>query len=231
MNTIMKKMRGYMSPFQWFEVLTITAFTLYFALTGTDQRWWYVAIDSLAAICGVFCVVLCASGKRSQYYWGFVNIVAYIVIAFINRYYGEVMLNALYYLPTQFVGLSMWGRHYRTEEDQVEGKRMTPRYLLLWGAVSVAGMLGYKLVLDALGGSATMLDSMSTVFSIVANALMVARYREQWLLWIVVDVITVIMWAIAGDLIMTVMWAIYLINAVYGWIMWCRMSREPDTQE
>ena len=66
---------------------------------------------------------------------------------------------------------------------------------------------------------------MSTVFSIVANVLMVLRYREQWALWIIVDVVTVIMWMIAGDLLMTVMWAIYLINAVYGWVMWTKMSR------
>lgn len=220
-----KRLRGYMTPFQWFEVLAIIAFTAYFALTNRAQPWWYVAVDSLAAICGVFCVVLCAGGKRSQYYWGFVNILGYIAIAFINRYYGEVMLNTLYYLPTQFVGMYVWSRHYDREGGQVEGKRMAPRFVLLWGVASVAAVFAYKLVLDALGGSATLLDSMSTVFSVVANALMVARYREQWLLWIVVDVITVAMWAIAGDLIMTAMWAIYLLNACYGWAMWCKMSR------
>ena len=67
---------------------------------------------------------------------------------------------------------------------------------------------------------------MSTVFSIVANILMVLRYREQWALWIIVDVVTVIMWIIAGDFLMTIMWAIYLVNAVYGWVMWTKMSSE-----
>ena len=221
----MKRLLDYMTPFQWVEVSAIIVFTLYFAFTGTGQTPLYVAVDSLAAICGVFCVVLCAAGKKSQYYWGFVNILAYIVIAFINRYYGEVMLNTLYYLPTQFVGMYVWKKHYRDEADIVEGKRMKLTFVVIWGLVSAAGVFGYKLILDALGGSVTLLDSMSTVLSLAANALMVARYREQWLLWIVVDVITVIMWAIAGDLIMTAMWAIYLINAVYGFIMWSRMSR------
>lgn len=224
-KTITEKLRSYMTPFQWTEVLAIIAFTLYFALTNHEQAWWYITIDSLAAICGVFCVVLCAGGKKSQYYWGFVNIVAYIVIAFINKYYGEVMLNALYYLPTQFIGLYVWSKHYHEDSDQVEGKRMSLTFIALWGVMSAAGVFGYKLVLDALGGNATLLDSMSTVLSLAANALMVARYREQWLLWIVVDVVTVVMWALAGDLLMTAMWAIYLLNAVYGWVMWCRMSR------
>lgn len=227
-KTLIQKLKDYMTPFQWCEVTAIIAFTLYFALTNTEQSFWYILIDSLAAICGVFCVVLCAGGKKSQYYWGFVNIVAYIVIAFINKLYGEVMLNALYYLPTQFIGMYVWSKHYHDKEDQVEGKRMKPLFILIWALISVGGVFGYKLILDALGGNTTLLDSMSTVVSLLANALMVARFREQWLLWIVVDVVTVIMWLLAGDLIMTVMWSIYLLNAIYGWIMWCKMSKSSQ---
>ena len=226
-----EKLKKYMTPFQWAEVLAIIAFTVYFALTNKTDAWWYILIDSLAAVCGVFCVVLCAGGKKSQYYWGFVNITAYIVIAMINKYYGEVMLNALYYLPTQFIGLRVWGKHYRKQENRVEGLRMDAGHIAVWAVCSVAGIFVYKLVLDALGGNATLLDSMSTVFSIVANALMVLRYREQWGLWIVVDAVTVVMWIIAGDLLMTIMWAIYLINAVYGLAMWTRMSRNKGGEE
>ena len=221
-----EKIKKYMTPFQWAEVLAIIGFTVYFAITNKTDAWWYILIDSLAAVCGVFCVVLCAGGKKSQYYWGFVNILAYIVIALINKYYGEVMLNGLYYLPTQFIGLWVWGKHYRKEDDQVDGLRMDGRHIAVWSVYSVAGIFVYKLILDALGGNATLLDSMSTVFSIVANILMVLRYREQWALWIIVDVVTVIMWIIAGDFLMTIMWTIYLVNAVYGWVMWTKMSSD-----
>ena len=145
-----EKLKKFMTPFQWAEVLAIIAFTVYFAVTNTTNTWWYILIDSLAAVCGVFCVVLCAGGKKSQYYWGFVNIVAYIVIAMINKYYGEVMLNGLYYLPTQFIGLWVWGKHYKKQEDQVEGLRMDAKHIAVWSVCSVAGIFVYKLILDAL---------------------------------------------------------------------------------
>ncbi len=221
-----EKLKKYMTPFQWAECLAMVVFTVYFALTDTADPGWYILLDSLAAVCGVFCVVLCAGGKKSQYYWGFVNITAYIVIALVNRYYGEVMLNALYYLPTQFIGLYVWGRHYNKPADRVEGLRIDGKHLVIWSVCSAAGILVYRLVLDALGGNAALLDSMSTVFSVAANVLMVLRYREQWALWILVDAVTVGMWILAGDLLMTLMWAIYLINAVYGWVMWTKMSRK-----
>lgn len=227
---MVEKLKKYMTLFQWAECLAIIVFTIYFALTNTTDTWWYILIDSLAAVCGVFCVVLCAGGKKSQYYWGFVNIIAYIIIALINKYYGEVMLNALYYLPTQFIGLYVWGKHYNKPTDQVEGLRMDGKHIVIWSICSVAGIFVYKLILDTLGGNATLLDSMSTVFSIVANILMVMRYREQWALWIIVDVVTVVMWIIAGDFLMTIMWAIYLINAVYGWIMWTKISQKSGKE-
>ncbi len=223
--------KKYMTSFQWAEVLAIIGFTVFFALTNKSDAWWYILVDSLAAICGVFCVVLCAGGKKSQYYWGFVNITAYTIIAFVNKYYGEVMLNALYYLPTQFIGLYLWGKHYNKHVDQVEGLRMDGMHIAIWSVCSVVGIFFYKLILDALGGNATLLDSMSTVFSIVANILMVLRYREQWALWIIVDAVTVIMWIIAGDFLMTIMWAIYLINAIYGWVTWTKISQKANMEE
>jgi nicotinamide mononucleotide transporter len=83
----------------------------------------------------------------------------------------------------------------------------------------------YRMLLVALGGNATWLDSASTSFSLVANALMVMRYREQWVLWIIVDIITVIMWIIAGDWIQTTMWALFLLNAFYGLIVWSKSDK------
>ncbi len=117
---IIKKLKNYMTPFQWFEVLIVIGFTLYFALSDKESSTWYLIVDSVASICGIFCVVLCATGKKSQYYWGFVNIAAYIIIAMSSKYYGQVMLNALYYLPSQFIGLYIWNRHMNKEKAEVK---------------------------------------------------------------------------------------------------------------
>ena len=59
-----------------------------------------------------------------------------------------------------------------------------------------------------------------------ANALMMMRYREQWLLWIIIDAITVVMWFLVGDFIMVTMWAVYLINAFYGYYNWTKIAKE-----
>ena len=222
------KLKNYLTPFQWFEVLAVIGFTIYFGITDTENPWWYILISSVAAICGIFCVVLCAAGKKSQYYWGFVNIAAYVVVAWISKYYGEVMLNALYYLPTQFVGMYFWKKHYNETKDVVKCKKMSIWITLLFLLGSGLCIWLYRIFLVYLGGRATWLDSASTTFSLIANALMVLRYREQWVLWIVVDIITVAMWVIAGDWIMTTMWAVYLLNACYGLLLWTKMNQADN---
>ena len=68
--------------------------------------------------------------------------------------------------------------------------------------------------------------SYATGSKIFANLLMMLRYREQWLLWIIIDTITVVMWILANDLIMVTMWSVYLVNAFYGYYNWSKISKE-----
>ncbi|MDF2906908.1 MAG: Nicotinamide mononucleotide transporter, partial [Herbinix sp.] len=42
------------------------------------------------------------------------------------------------------------------------------------------------------------------------------------------DFITVAMWVIAGDWIMTTMWAVYLLNACYGFYIWTKMNKADN---
>jgi nicotinamide mononucleotide transporter len=56
---------------------------------------------------------------------------------------------------------------------------------------------------------------------------------EQWILWIIIDIASVYMWAIAfingGENIATlIMWSIYLLNAVFMFVKWYRESRRSE---
>ena len=81
-------------------------------------------------------------------------------------------------------------------------------------------------ILHLLGGKLVLLDASTTVLSIVAMILMAARLKEQWYLWIVVNIISIYMWVQAfvlgnPDGIATLlMWSVFLLNAVYGLIKW-----------
>lgn len=222
----MKKLVKKFNLFEWGMIIAVIGFTLYFGIINTENSILYLMIDGVAAICGIFCVVLCAKGRKSQYIWGLFNVLGYVIIAWLNKYYGEVMLNALYYLPSQFVGYYLWNKHMQKDSEEVKGKKLNLKQSFIFLLFTIGGIFGYKVILDFLGGSGTLLDSASTIISVVANALMMMRYREQWLLWIIIDIITVIMWLMVGDYIMVTMWSVYLINAFYGYYNWTKMAKE-----
>lgn len=221
----MKKIIKKFSLFEWGMILAVIAFTIYFSIIDKTSSRWYLLIDGIAAICGIFCVVLCAKGKKSQYIWGLFNVIGYVIIAFINKYYGEVMLNALYYLPSQFIGYYLWNKHENKKTNDVEAKKLNIKQTVTLLVLTALIIFGYKYILDLLGGNNTILDSASTIISIIANSLMLLRYREQWLLWIIIDMITVVMWFLVKDFVMVTMWSVYLINAFYGYINWTKISK------
>ena len=105
------------------------------------------------------------------------------------------MLNALYYLPLQFYGFYVWKKNMNEETKEVNKKEMTPknRTFMILGVFIVTGIYGF--ILNQMGGNLPYADALSTVVSVVAMIISIKMYTEQWILWIIVDVITVGLWA------------------------------------
>lgn len=179
----------------------------------------------ISALTGLWCVILTAKGKTSSFIVGTINIVLYIIISFQAKFYGEVMLNLLYYLPMQYIGWKMWKNSMGAEDDTVGAKTLSTKVKVLGIIGTVIAIVAYAGLLNMLGGNLTLIDSMSTVLSVVAMYLLVNRYVEQWIVWIFVNVVSIIMWAISirqggTDVATLMMWSTYLINSIFGYITW-----------
>ena len=140
MKNILKKF----THFEWSMILAVIGFTIYFSIIDTTNTVLYLLIDAIAAISGILCVVLCAKGKKSQYIWGVLNVIGYVIIAWINKYYGEVMLNAIYYLPSQFIGYYLWTKHMDKNNDKVEGNKLNLTKSIFLVTICIFGILMYK---------------------------------------------------------------------------------------
>lgn len=183
------------------------------------------ALSIIASLTGVICVILCGLGKVSNYFWGTINVLLYAYVAWKAKYYGDVMLNLLYYFPTNIIGWVLWSKNVNKETNEVYKKRLTLKQDILVVIISITGILGYSFILKALGGNLPLVDSMSTVLSVIAQILMIKRFAEQWAIWIVVDIVSVIMWfaALFGEgqsIAVLLMWIVYLANAVIMFVKW-----------
>lgn len=192
--------------------------------------WGDTWLGVITSVTGVICVILTAKGKLSCYIYGLINIIGYVIISYNQKFYGEVMLNALYYLPMQFIGFYMWKKNISEESLEVKARRLNRKNAIFTFTMSTLGVIGYGFILKGLGGNLPFIDSITTVLSVTAMYLSVKRYMEQWIMWIVIDVVSVIMWGIAmkngsTDIATLLMWTTYLINAIYGYVKWNKDSK------
>lgn len=207
----------------WLVIACIT-------ILGLSIYWKDTAIGVISATTGVACVVCTGKGKLSAYIFGIINTLLYAILAYKAKFYGEVMLNIIYYFPMQFYGIYVWSKHMNTETHEVEKKEMKRnRKIILWLCVIVATLV-YGYFLKKLGGTLPYVDALSTVASVVAMIVSIKMYAEQWTLWIVVDVVSVLMWAITfakgNESIATLlMWIVYLVNAVVMYVKWVKEAK------
>lgn len=211
------------------EVFWLTLATL--IITGLSIYWDESLIGIISAITGVICVVLTGKGKLSCYFFGIINCVAYAYIAYQAKYYGDVMENLLYFLPMQFVGFIQWKKNMNVATGEVISKRLSWNKRIILLLISFIAVYFYGLFLKKLGGNLPYMDSLSNILSLVAMWLCVKRYMEQWIMWIIIDIVTVGMWSIAfvqnqESIATLIMWMVYLINAIIMYIRWNKSSKE-----
>jgi len=219
-----------------FEKVWLVIFT--FIGAGLSYTWGDTLLSFSVFITGIICVVLVARGSIWNYAPGLYNVIGYSWLSYQNGFFGEVMLNAGYFLPAQIIGIFMWKNHLENGSI-VKMRKLTKSYTAVWLTISAVGTVIYGYLLSTIPGqNVPYFDSCSTVLSVIAMLLMMLRYREQWLLWIIVDVVSITMWAfrigsgVEGAPAMLVMWSAYLINAIYGYYKWYSVVRgeEPKTQ-
>ncbi|AIQ71685.1 nicotinamide mononucleotide transporter [Paenibacillus graminis] len=212
-----------------FELAWLVLFTsiaVGFTVISKDSLFGFTVF-----ITGVLCVVLAAKGNLMSYVFGMYNTVGYAYLAYVNGLFGEVMLNLLFFVPMNVVGFYMWKNN--SNNGKLSMRQLELKGLLLVGAICIAGclLLGFGLSFIP-GQNSPYIDAITTVLSVVATLLMVRRFKEQWLVYIVLNMFTVLLWVIrmlegSGEgLLMIVMWSAYLVNAVYGYYNWNKGARE-----
>lgn len=223
----MKSTKKFLAGWSKFELTWLILSTVIMIVLSVI--WGDSTLALISGITGIIGVVLAAKGKVSTYIFATINVAIYAWLTFSNHLYGEFMLNAFYYIPMNFVGFYLWSRHKDEESGDVEGKTLTFKQLVLLLIAVTIIVLIYWQILSHIGGQLALIDAMSTVFSVVALIMQVARYAEQWLLWIIVNVVSVVMWVLLlgkdpSAVTMVVMWVAYLFNSTYGYINWKKMA-------
>ncbi|WP_432773172.1 nicotinamide riboside transporter PnuC [Francisella salimarina] len=203
-------------------VLTVVAASI----SGSSA---FILVFSVISITNL---ILAAKGKVFNYVLGLIAAIMYAVISYQNQVYGQLLLAVLFLCPIQFYGWYNWTRPKNTtKEKHIKIKKLTRLQfisILVFIAV-VSTIYGYFVLHLYFGQNVGLVaDAIVEVTSIIAFILTVLLFKEFWILWLAVDVLTISIWvdgildsAITIAIIPVIITKIVaLINAIYGYITW-----------
>lgn len=188
------------------------------------------APDSLLAmisgIAGILCVVFVGKGKISNYLFGLIFAYTYFYVALDNKFYGEMTTTLYVYIPAQFIGYFLWKQNMQSQDkvEVVTAKFLNAKGWLTLISAVVIGSLAFISILKTTDGQSISLDGVTTVLVVAAQLLMILRYSEQWILWIVINILSIWLWAETPA--MYLMYGAYLLNSVYGYYNWTKLAKK-----
>lgn len=188
---------------------------------GIYQKSELVSI--ISSVSGVIYVLLVAKERKIAFVFGAINVLLYGLILLKQNVYGGVIYNIFYSLPMMIYGYFAWGKKSKEKNSGIRNLGKKTKIILI--LVFTIAIIIYSQILKYMGGNQTILDSITTILGFLGIYLMTNKYMEQWITWIIVNASNVLMWIILvnqniTNLPVLLMWFIYLINSIYGYIEW-----------
>jgi nicotinamide mononucleotide transporter len=173
---------------------------------------------------GICSVCLTAQGRLTAFAFGFAQVFTYTYICLRAHLYGEVAIN-IYYFATMIYGVYLWRRRISPTTQRVITRQLSWSiwFALIIAIAAFSAAIGYGLARFT-DDPTPYMDSFTTIVAIVAQVLMIMAYRDQWFLWFVVDIVSVVMWIYVGNYCMAAQYAFWCCNCIYGYIRWTQLS-------
>ncbi len=163
------------------------------------------------------------------------NIWLWIVGAIMPMVHGVLYLQSgiyadaamqLYYILAGLYGLMVWRR--KPKEGSTLPIRHTPKQWIpsLIAVYVVLHVVIYFILVEFTDSRVPIFDSMSTALSIVAMWMLSRKLVEQWLIWLVVDMISVGLYMYKGIPITAGLYTLYCILAIAGYLRWHKVARQ-----
>ena len=180
-------------------------------------------LSLISGVSGIFAVVLCAERKMSFWIFAWIQLITYLILAWEQKLWGEVGEN-IFYAITMIGGMFIWNKY--KENDKVKSRPLSKNFFELIKITCAIGILLLWYCLNCTDDTQPFMDSITTVPAIIAQILMITAYKEQWYFWLIIDIASIYMWAIACDWCMVSQFIFWTINCLYGLRKWnnCEIS-------
>jgi nicotinamide mononucleotide transporter len=185
-------------------------------------------IEIAANLVTALSIFLAARNSLHTWWTGIIGCLLFINVFYQANLYADATLQIF------FIGTSLWGWWYWFNRQQVVPKpiQKTGWSSLLW--MSLAALLVTILYGSSLhfwtDAYAPFIDSAVLAFSVMAQLLLMQRRLETWWIWLIVNSLSVPLFASRGLHLTAVLYTAYWFNAWYGLWHWRKLWQTQQRQ-
>ena len=179
-------------------------------------------IEVLAVLFTLLSVYLTV--KKNIHCWstGIIALIFYAIIFLDARLYANLILQGIFFIQSVY-GWIVWKQEEKERPIRMWNIFQSSVYATLSGLLLI---IVYYTLANYTNGNFPFMDSTATVLSLVANWALAKKYLDNWVLWIVVDIIYIVMFIMSGLYLSAILYFILLILAVMGFKQWIKTYNE-----
>lgn len=196
---------------------------------ATGQFSW---LSFIGGTFSILCVIFGAKGHMLNFIFGFLGSLILGYIMFRSGIYAMSAFYILYNVPMQAVGWVQWQkRKLNPEASVVRTRWMNWPQRILMVLAAAALITGFYFILGKTDDANPLGDAAAVSVAIVTQFVLVFAFIEQWILWILMDIVMGIVWIISWKsgvqhaAIQFVLEMFYLINATRGIFLWMKLEK------
>ena len=171
-----------------------------------------------AALLGVAYVILAAKESLWTWVFGFASTLIYTIIFWEGALFSSSLLN-FYYMIMAIYGFYSWRKGKENESLSISSYSLKKNLKLISIAIFLSIIVGY-LSTTYTDAKLAYMDSFVLVFSVLATWMLTQKILENWLYWLAIDSVAIVLYWHTGYLATVVLFMIYIILGVYAYLTW-----------
>ena len=195
-----------------------------------DIPVYLVTLEIIAVIFGFLSVWYAKQDNILVYPTGIVSTAIFVYILAIYGLLGDMMING-YYFAMSIYGLYIWTRkvdetHYTPITKTTKKEQKASIFIFIATLICVFAVYEF---FEKWNSWTAYVDTLTTAIFFVGMWLMAKKKLENWIYWIIGDIISVPLYLYKGLVFTSFQYLLFTIIAIYGYRAWKKNLNIPET--
>lgn len=194
-------------------------------------RTEFLALHSaeiISTVTAIFYLILAARENVMCWFFGIISCAFWAWAAFFLYNLQVDALLQIFYVVISFWGLYQWKFGSQKKKELPITRLTVSQHGVIIGTGIILTIVVGWLYANFTTAAATYLDSFTTVFSVIITFMVIHKKLENWLYWIVIDIVYVYLYWTREGYLFSFLFVAYIVIAFLGWLEWRKKLANYD---